>query len=131
MKEKEKEMKIKTELKGNHLGMEYFVVFIKIETYGISPYKISPLGHRCGYVKIPSNHHFYQKNYNWIDDNYDIEVHGGLTFSEEKVGSFSENGWYIGFDCAHYGDTLETCTKEYVESQCKKLINQIKSLEEK
>lgn len=92
-----------------------------------------PLGHRCGYVRIPTTHYLYRKNYhqklqkpswNTIKHNsvgkispisivlakkgrvtMDIlfNVHGGITFS----GSFKRfdiDGWWIGFDCSHVGD---------------------------
>ena len=74
-----------------------------------------------------------------------FDVHGGITFS----GKLRDiNGWWIGFDCAHSGDAKDTSimderhreleekyhlnfdgdivrTKEYVEQECKNLIDQI------
>ena len=44
----------------------------------------------CGYVQLPINHPDFNKGY---DDDIDISVHGGLTYSI--------NGKF-GFDCAHY-----------------------------
>ncbi len=52
-------------------------------------------GHLCGYIKIPENHKFYAKHY----DDIDLSVHGGLTYS-----AMEENGFWIGFDCAHFSD---------------------------
>lgn len=52
-------------------------------------------GHLCGYIDIPKCHPFYQKHY----DEIEIDVHGGLTFSDVIDGF-----WTIGFDCAHYCD---------------------------
>lgn len=53
-------------------------------------------GHLCGYVYIPSEHVYFQKDYNDME----IECHGGLTYSD-----FDDKGQYkIGFDCAHLGD---------------------------
>jgi hypothetical protein len=53
--------------------------------------------HLCGYVYIPEGHPLFGKGY----DEIDIDVHGGLTFSE-RVGKY----WLIGFDCAHMGDIV-------------------------
>lgn len=111
-------------------------------------------GHRCGYVKIPDNHIFYQKNY----DDIDIDCHGGLTFSELSDGNDLEKGYWIGFDCAHFDDKYDTdnilkhfgidalnryyqCAEKYVDdsatvksldfvrNECKKIIQQLKEYE--
>lgn len=34
-------------------------------------------------------------------------------------------GWWIGFDCAHAGDTVEKCTLEYCINQCKTIVDQL------
>lgn len=49
-----------------------------------------------GYISIPPYHPWYKKSY----DDIDIEVHGGLTFSEDMNGE-----WIIGFDTNHFGDS--------------------------
>jgi len=123
-------MKITLELKGKHKGMDYFVIFIDREMYGKSPFEsfYEFEKHRCGYVKVPEKHPFYEKHYDWIHENYDVEVHGGLTYSEKKIGSCNDSGWFIGFDCAHYGDTIERCTEYYVKRECINLINQMKGI---
>ena len=68
-------------------------------------YYILNLGtHPTAYVEIPKNHKYYLKDY----DEIDIDVHGGLTYSEnylfisknEKI----TNCWFIGWDYAHLGD---------------------------
>ena len=64
------------------------------------------LGTLCGYVKIPTTHPYHAKNYNDID----IDVHGGLTFGDNlnNVSKAYEiqldDGFWLGFDCAHYND---------------------------
>lgn len=65
------------------------------------------MGHRCGYLAIPQGHELYGKHY----DDIDVEVHGGLTFSAESdtneiyyPAKTNEKVWWIGFDCAHFGD---------------------------
>lgn len=64
--------------------------------------------HRCGYVRVLEKHplfnvflrDFYKLTNS--DDIYLVDVHGGITFS----GKFKDDdeGWWIGFDCAHLGD---------------------------
>lgn len=69
--------------------------------------------HRCGYVRVN------KKNItNEISDYNDVpvEVHGGLTYGSKGI-------W--GFDCAHYGDTLEEWTLEKVEQETNKLSEQL------
>ena len=69
------------------------------------------MGYRCGYVRIPKGHPWHGKSY---DDIYDIapdlNVHGGLTFSEADVecdDPGKDNAWWLGFDCAHSGDAQD------------------------
>lgn len=68
-------------------------------------YYIMNLGtHPTSYVEIPSNHKLYRKNYH----NIDIEVHGGLTYSDDTLyigeNKKIQNSWFIGWDYAHWGD---------------------------
>lgn len=66
-------------------------------------------GHLCGYIKIPDDHHFYSKNFMDFDNGHDLDVHGGITYSEidNKNHSYLPNeGHWIGFDCAHSGDYI-------------------------
>ena len=76
-----------------------------------------------------------------------FDVHGGITFASTFPWY---RGWWIGFDCAHMGDAKDPSllsdsykesfsrypsimgmagdvirTKEYVEQECKNLIDQI------
>lgn len=67
-------------------------------------YRILDLGtHPTAYVKIPKGHPFYKKDYEKVDA---IEVHGGLTYSRNYLYCEGTNldGWWIGWDYAHYGD---------------------------
>lgn len=94
---------------------------------------------RCGYVGVNRPHPLFGIHYN---DNSNgsapedrFEVHGCLTYSDgANDGTYpinhDENIWWFGFDCAHYGDTLEKCTQEYVEHECKKLADQLAKLVE-
>jgi len=76
---------------GNENGYDYVVKFFED-------------GHRCGYVRVPEGHKFYDKFYSDID----IDCHGGLTFSSYVTERNEFNGltpgFWIGFDCAHYRD---------------------------
>ena len=61
------------------------------------------LGHRCGYIGLPKGHPLHGKDY----DEIDINVHGGLTYSDNSGTYPVENTgdiWWIGFDCGHYMD---------------------------
>ena len=105
--------------KGSLLGFEYVIAH-------------NGLGYRCGYVSIPRSHDWHGKSYN---DLWNIEVHGGLTYS--RLGTDGE--WWLGFDCAHFCDDQdpdlpsecqisycggEIRTTEYVEQECQNLIIQ-------
>jgi hypothetical protein len=50
-----------------------------------------------GYVAVPLEHPWYGLDC----DEIDVDIHGGLTFSEEI-----DNYWVFGFDTNHYGDNL-------------------------
>lgn len=116
------------------------------------------LGHRCGYVGVPLGHPIYGKHY----DDIDVNVHGGLTYSAGDNKLLYPSGdkglWWIGFDCAHYGDGKdfdlirelstedeyeyymntnrrlrlfkdgEIRTREYVEEQLISLVSQLKNI---
>lgn len=71
-------------------------------------YYILNLGtHPTAYIKIPKGHKLYNKDYDDIYGEVDIDVHGGITYSRDHLW-ISENqkieGWFIGWDYAHYGD---------------------------
>jgi hypothetical protein len=79
-----------------------------------------------GYVKIVPDHKYYGKNY----DEIPVDVHGGLTFSDEikDDDNFGSEGYWVGFDTAHFGDTLEKWTKKAVFGETLKLFRQIYNL---
>lgn len=69
-------------------------------------YYILNLGtHPTAYIKIPKDHKYYGKDYGEID----LDVHGGVTYSNEGL-NISKNqrieGWFVGWDYAHYGDYI-------------------------
>ena len=93
-----------------------------------------------GYVLLPSNHPLYGVDY----DSIAVDVHGGLTFSDNFNTRFLEwienreidgdvtrenfekfdNYWMIGFDTGHSGDGLDTCPKSYVMNETNNLLEQ-------
>tara|TARA_R100001086_G_scaffold228144_1_gene147542 strand:+ start:145 stop:663 length:519 start_codon:yes stop_codon:yes gene_type:complete len=73
-------------------------------------------GNLCGYIAVDDTNLAYGVHY---DDDllYDVNVHGGLTFSsmqdesgaywfqEESLAHYNEtHKWFLGFDCAHCDD---------------------------
>jgi hypothetical protein len=84
-----------------------------------------------GYVLIPQGHLLHGKDY-W--DIINVDVHGGLTFSKlvdaEMVSIWGldaedEGAWYVGFDTAHWGDNLSDWTKESVQAETDRLMEQL------
>lgn len=96
-------------------------------------------GALCGYVSVPPEHSLFRLEY------YDAEpalqsvgyagAHGGLTFS----GKFpDEDGFWLGFDCAHSGDFLPSMplgicfesyrTVEYVTGEVNALADALRKV---
>lgn len=68
----------------------------------------SGMGHRCGYVQIPKGHPYFEKPYEEIDEV--VNVHGGLTYgtmSKSYPVETEISSYWLGFDCAHYGDARD------------------------
>lgn len=68
------------------------------------------LGHYCGYVSL-------KEDENTIFDNAEelIDCHGGVTFVSREDGKYVlPNGNWIGFDCAHSGDGIDTYAVEKI-----------------
>lgn len=96
--------------------------------------RVETAGHLCGYVKIDSSSKLYKMDYGDIHKKYDINVHGGLTFSD-PLSYKGLNDFYIGFDCRHMIDLAPFSIDfgpgsiyrgiEYVENQIKQLVDQI------
>jgi hypothetical protein len=82
----------------------------------------------CGYVVLTSDNELYGLDYDEIYPKINIDVHGGLTYSDK-----GENGWIVGFDCAHAGDLCPAFpyfdgiyrTKVFVISECLKLAEEV------
>lgn len=58
-----------------------------------------------------------------------INVHGSLTYSTVRMPATypvpSNNLWFFGFDCAHYGDDRRYWTTERVLQECYRLANEL------
>lgn len=98
----------------------------------------------CGYVGVPKEHKCFENSYHDIE--YEIDVHGGLTFSDffEHIESNYNKYYYIGFDCAHGGDFIPGVNfglstthinsyKDYdfVKKECIKLAEQLIEIDPK
>lgn len=114
--------------------MKWFVVE---NTWLSRDITIMGFGWGNGYVLIPSGHPFHGLPY----DDIDVWVHGGLTYggsvTEQTVEHYLElvqediGTWMVGFDTAHYDDTLAKWPKEAVEEETKRLRKQIVTLGDK
>ena len=115
-----------------YMGMKY--VILSLHT------------HPCAYIFINKHHYLYKKDYDTIHEMMDLDVHGGLTFSDDviyRVKIYSdkykcdtlqkiEYDWIIGWDYAHAGDNYGTenwgkkwTTKE-IQNEVRNVIKQIK-----
>ena len=98
-----------------------------------------PRGYRCGYVQIPKDHPLYEICYD-TESVTKMNVHGGVTYSG-RGDNFGENPddrkWFLGFDCAHAGDTTRLFSDGvlrshyYVFNECERLAKQIKQIQKK
>lgn len=87
------------------------------------------IGHLCGYVEVPDG----------LSVNIDeIYCHGGITFNDHW-DELPTDGYYIGFDCMHFGDWDKITAKaglsfinqtykdsEFVLNEIKNIIKQLK-----
>ena len=108
------------------------------------------MGFLCGYVGVDEKHPCYEKRY----DDIDVNVHGGLTFSEfcliyenpeetvchTPAPEEPDNVWWLGFDCGHFQDLMPRfeCVilkdlfykdVSYVKEQIAYLAKQLKEME--
>lgn len=77
-----------------------------------------PVGVLCGYVGVPEGHIAFGMDYDKADGEFDLSVHGGLTFANMCAATADETHgichkpapgepdhiWWFGFDCAHCDD---------------------------
>ena len=99
----------------------------------ITWFPFTPHGWGNGYVIIPKGHPCHGKQY----DNIDVNIHGGLTFAEAAKGldwpeltEKDKEGWVVGFDTAHWNDSLSSWPKEKVVKEAWRLAEQLEKLGE-
>jgi hypothetical protein len=108
-----------------------------------------PAGALCGYVGVTKGHPKYAKHYHEAGD---LDVHGGLTYSNFCQEADAEHGichvtddedkvWWFGFDCRHGSDFAPNYgwsnpypgtvyrTVEYVKAEVTSLAKQLKEME--
>jgi hypothetical protein len=87
-------------------------------------------GYANGYVLIPKGHPWHKVHY----DDIPVDVHGGLTFSEEVDGSMVDDfdeltkedvgKWMIGFDTCHSGDNMSNWSEQACQEEVERLAKQ-------
>jgi len=71
------------------------------------------MGNWCGYVAVPAEHPYYGMDYHTVNLKLANPPHRGLTYSSKCHGEVChapqgwepDDVWWLGFDCAHVGDT--------------------------
>ena len=111
-------------LEGEYLGYKWVIV-----SYGTHP---------CAYVKLPKNSKLIP-----LDEGIPVACHGGITYTSSKglpqLKTAEKNeGCYIGWDYAHYGDqcglnSLELGDKRWtvneIQAEIRDVIIQLIELE--
>ena len=98
-------------------------------------YAVTSMGsHPCAYVQIPEGHPLYKAELDALEDA--IVCHGGVTYTGDRaegVRDLPPDGFWIGWDYAHYGDHLGyyhglgglQWTTEEIVAECKAVIDQL------
>lgn len=96
---------------------------------------VEGMGHLCGYVGVPKSHPCWGiKDTQYCE--YTLEVHGGVTYTKAGLEEPTPDTWWIGFDCAHYGDMIpampslggELWTLPMVVAETEHLADQLKEI---
>lgn len=110
--------------KGTFNDYNYFVI-----SYGTHP---------CCYVELPKDHKLYGLTYMDIEEDYQIDVHGGFTYSRDNL-LLRDNTWILGWDYAHLGDYYcsgytysvsesKRWTTDEMIKECIKVIKQLEKI---
>lgn len=92
----------------------------KVDEYYFIILTNTHFGTNNGYIAVPLGHYLHSKEYDQINDEYNFNVHWGLTYSgpffkdlfNDDLGVDSidreslEKYWLIGFDCLHCDDFI-------------------------
>ena len=122
-------------LDARYMGIGHDDIFTAYDELGMDlPIKLTEFTHRWGptekgwgngYVRIVEGHPFYGMDYMDIP----VSVHGGLTFGDHIMDYDKwPDGYWVGFDTAHYGDKSDTWTIDAVSDETIDLFNQIYGL---
>lgn len=103
---------------------------------------VSYFTHPCAYIGLPEDHPYYNVDY----DDIPIDCHGGLTYGSNNhnvVTELRDNGYFIGWDYAHYGDYMSPLdsaspffnnkkwtTREIID-ECFNVIDQLEKIKQK
>ena len=134
-------------IKEMEYGKERRIELLCKDKYKNYKYYVLNLGtHPTAYIEIPKENKLYRKSYNEIYEiGCDIDVHYGLTYSDNELMGVKSENWFIGWDYAHLGDYCgyEECmpesirtygkkwTTEEIIEECKNAIDQIIGFESK
>jgi len=122
-------------LDARYMGIGHDDIFTAYDELDMDlPIKLVEFTHRWGptekgwgngYVRIVEGHPFYGMDYMDIP----VSVHGGLTFGDHIMDYDKwPDGYWVGFDTAHYGDNSDTWTIDAVSDETIDLFNQIYGL---
>ena len=128
-------------IKEMEYGKESRIELLCKDKYKNYNYYVLNLGtYPTAYIEIPKENKLYRKSYDEIYKiGCDIDVHGGLTYSDNELMGVKSENWFIGWDYAHCGDycgyeeympeSIRTYgkkwTTEEIIEECKNAINQI------
>lgn len=119
----------------NRMGIEYHRIFEykgvrydieKAYFFPINFERVNPYTNYTvnGYIEVSKNSPWYKASYKDIEAIHDIDIHGGLTFSNNlKYVDEDESKWFVGFDTNHAFDDETIRTLEYVKEECEKFID--------
>lgn len=85
--------KIEILFEGKYMGYQFYILNLGT--------------HPTAYVEIPYKSKLFGLSYYQIYNLVDIDVHGGLTYSDCTLYLEERNkikGWFIGWDYTHFGD---------------------------
>ena len=114
----------------NEMGLKSPITLIEntwLKNWYSNGLPMSTNGWGNGYVRVCEGHPFYGKEY----DDIPVDVHRGLTYSNynESDGKYFTEGYWVGFDTAHYGDTLYKWPEDAVYHEALYLFKQIYNVE--
>lgn len=90
----------------------------KNHNYEIFELSIPFCSWRVAYIEVKENSKYFEKD---VDDLDEIICNGGITFSAYK----KDGKFYIGFDTNHSFNDFKENDNDFMESECKKIIEQL------